>query len=168
MLLQWCGGNKYDFYDELQVSDDEWEKSAIISVEMPDSLTFLYRMKETGEQYDDRVVEVAWNIPEQNWKILRFRDDKTHGNHRDVVASVVESILDGVEMDLVRIAPHAHSKLKADSFPTAHQGSARNPSGVEAAGESRRTASALGSERSPPGADPATSHVRPLLPIPSQ
>lgn len=58
-------------------------------------------MKETGEQFDDRVVEVVWNFAERNWKILRFRDDKKHGNHRDVVTSVIESIQDGVEVDAV-------------------------------------------------------------------
>ncbi|KAG8978443.1 Dcp1p-Dcp2p decapping enzyme complex alpha subunit [Tulasnella sp. 425] len=82
VLLAWAGGNKYDYFDTMQVSEDEWE-----------------RMKETGEQFDDRVVEVVWNFAERNWKILRFRDDKKHGNHRDVVTSVIESIQDGVEVD---------------------------------------------------------------------
>ena len=60
-------------------------------------------MKETGEQYDDRIVEVVWNFEEKNWKILRFRDDKQHGNHRDIVASVIDSILDGVEVDVASL-----------------------------------------------------------------
>ncbi|KAG8999700.1 Dcp1p-Dcp2p decapping enzyme complex alpha subunit [Tulasnella sp. 427] len=82
VLLAWAGGNKYDYFDTMQISDDEWE-----------------RMKETGDQFDDRVVEVVWNFTDSNWKILRFRDDKKHGNHKDVVASVIESIQDGVEVD---------------------------------------------------------------------
>ena len=56
-------------------------------------------------QYDDRVVEVSWNMEDRNWRFLRFRDDKTHGNHRDVVKSVIESIVDGVELDVVCISP---------------------------------------------------------------
>ncbi|KIO17865.1 hypothetical protein M407DRAFT_32462 [Tulasnella calospora MUT 4182] len=82
VLLAWAGGNKYDHFDTMRISDDEWE-----------------RMKETGDQFDDRVVEVVWSFAERNWKILRFRDDKKHGNHKDVVGSVIESIQDGVEVD---------------------------------------------------------------------
>ena len=25
-LLQWCGANKYEYYDVMSVSDEEWEK----------------------------------------------------------------------------------------------------------------------------------------------
>ena len=64
-------------------------------------------MKESGTQFDDRVVEVAWDFSARNWKILRIRDDKLHGNHKDVVTSVIESIIDGVEVDAVSImSPH--------------------------------------------------------------
>jgi len=63
---------------------------------------FNQRIKQSKEQYDDRVVEVAWSFEEKNWKILRFRDDKKDGNHRSVVNSVIESIVDGVEKHMVR------------------------------------------------------------------
>ncbi|KAG8892861.1 Dcp1p-Dcp2p decapping enzyme complex alpha subunit, partial [Tulasnella sp. 403] len=95
-LFAWAGGNKYDFFDTMHVSDDEWEK-----------------MKETGEQYDDRIVEVVWSFEGKNWRILRFRDDKKDGNHKDVVASVIESIKDGVEVDiLIKGAPDVRAAWK--------------------------------------------------------
>ncbi len=54
-------------------------------------------MKASGEQYDDRLVEVAWNIKDQNWTFLRFRDDKDSGNHISVIQNMIASIRDGVE-----------------------------------------------------------------------
>ncbi|GAA98631.1 uncharacterized protein L969DRAFT_24551 [Mixia osmundae IAM 14324] len=75
------GGYEGDrFFDILAVSDEEWS-----------------RMKSTGEQYDGRVVECVWNSAEQNWKILRFRDDKRQGNFKDIVQKIIQSIQDGVE-----------------------------------------------------------------------
>ena len=58
-------------------------------------------MKVSGEQYDDRIVEVHWNPQEAHWRLMRFRDDKPHGNHRSVVEKIIESIADGVERDAV-------------------------------------------------------------------
>ena len=54
-------------------------------------------MKASGEQYDERIVEVAWNIKDQNWTFLRFRDDKDSGNHISVIQNIIASIRDGVE-----------------------------------------------------------------------
>jgi hypothetical protein len=73
------------------------------------------RMKESGTQYDDRVVEVVWDFSARNWKILRIRDDKLHGNHKDVVTSVIESIIDGVEVDAVSII-----LLRGANIPDTH------------------------------------------------
>lgn len=60
------------------------------------------RMKASGIQYDDAIVEVVWSVERQTWKIERVRQDKHHGNHASTVKSIVESILDGVEVDQVR------------------------------------------------------------------
>ncbi|KAI6036526.1 mRNA capping enzyme [Pisolithus microcarpus] len=74
------GQAKYEPYDELQVENDEWES-----------------MKLSGEQVDDRIVEVRWDPGLCHWRMMRFRDDKPHGNFRTVVDKIIESIADGVE-----------------------------------------------------------------------
>lgn len=62
-------------------------------------------MKSSQEQFDDRVVEVAWNPRKETWRFMRFRDDKPHGNHQSTVESVLKSIIDGVEVPEVRVFP---------------------------------------------------------------
>ncbi|KAH7341138.1 mRNA capping enzyme, catalytic domain-containing protein [Rhizoctonia solani] len=79
-LLIWTGSNSYEHFDVMQVDDAQWES-----------------WKASGEQYDDRVVEVTWDGTTQNWIYHRFRDDKEHGNHQSVVDKILESIRDGVE-----------------------------------------------------------------------
>jgi mRNA guanylyltransferase len=58
-------------------------------------------MKSTGEQYDDRIVEVHWDRDVSHWRMMRFRDDKPNGNHRSVVDNIIQSVSDGVEKDAV-------------------------------------------------------------------
>ncbi len=58
-------------------------------------------MKLSGEQYDDRIVEVHWDPAVGHWRFMRFRDDKPHGNHQSTVEGVIASIIDGVEKDAV-------------------------------------------------------------------
>ena len=61
----------------------------------------LLRLKANGEQVDDRIVEVHWDSVSEHWRMMRFRDDKPHGNHRTIVEDIVQSIIDGVEKDTV-------------------------------------------------------------------
>jgi mRNA guanylyltransferase len=65
--------------------------------------SFSFRLKKSGEQIDDRVVEVHWDQAVSRWRMMRFRDDKPHGNHRSVVENIIQSIADGVEKDAVRL-----------------------------------------------------------------
>lgn len=58
-------------------------------------------MKESGEQYDDRIIEVAWDNDRSTWQLLRIRDDKPHANHKDIMKKILISIEDGVEIDAV-------------------------------------------------------------------
>ncbi|THH30347.1 hypothetical protein EUX98_g3822 [Antrodiella citrinella] len=81
-LHVWSGGNNYEFYDMMSVSDEEWEK-----------------LKANGDQLDDRIVEVHWDTENECWRMMRFRDDKPNGNHKSVVEGIIRSIADGVEKD---------------------------------------------------------------------
>ncbi|KAF9500516.1 mRNA capping enzyme [Pleurotus eryngii] len=85
-LHVWCGGDRraanYELYDTMHVEDDEWEK-----------------MKMSGEQIDDRIVEVHWDAHSSHWRMMRFRDDKPQGNHRTVVENIIQTIIDGVEKE---------------------------------------------------------------------
>ena len=97
------GADGYRYFDWLHVEDDEWE-----------------RMKQEGEQFDDRIVECYWDphggpidlkqaSTESNgslhesrppaWRLHRIRDDKTDGNHTSIVQKIIRSIEDGVEKD---------------------------------------------------------------------
>ncbi|KAL7283606.1 hypothetical protein ACG7TL_003041 [Trametes sanguinea] len=85
-LHVWCGDDRgkprYEFYDVMHVEDEEWE-----------------RMKAADEQFDDRIVEVHWDVVGEHWRMMRFRDDKPNGNHKSVVDNIIKSIADGVEKD---------------------------------------------------------------------
>ncbi|KAN0077228.1 mRNA capping enzyme, catalytic domain containing protein [Tylopilus felleus] len=87
-LHVYCGDERgqpvYEPYDELYVEDDEWEG-----------------MKLSGEQIDDRIVEVHWDPELGRWRLLRFRDDKPHGNFKTVVENIIQSIADGVEKPML-------------------------------------------------------------------
>ncbi|KAL7007850.1 Dcp1p-Dcp2p decapping enzyme complex alpha subunit [Cystobasidiomycetes sp. EMM_F5] len=81
LLMENCGTKRgHEFFDCMHVEDDEWEE-----------------WKASGEQIDDRIIEVVWDANHQNWRKLRFRTDKTDGNFTTVVQSVITSIKDGVE-----------------------------------------------------------------------
>ncbi|KAJ7284066.1 mRNA capping enzyme [Mycena rebaudengoi] len=82
LLYVWCGQDEYDRYGQLYVEDEEWEQ-----------------MKLSGEQYDDRIIEVHWDSDFNHWRMMRFRDDKPHGNHRDAVERIISSIVDSVGKD---------------------------------------------------------------------
>jgi mRNA guanylyltransferase len=64
--------------------------------------SYLCRMKTSGEQIDDRIVEVHWDPAGSHWRMMRFRDDKPNGNYRNVVDNIIQSIAEGVEKDTVR------------------------------------------------------------------
>ena len=63
-------------------------------------------MKTSGEQLDDRIVEVHWDTEIKGWRMMRFRDDKPNGNHQSVVDNIIKSIADGVEKENVNAVPH--------------------------------------------------------------
>lgn len=56
-------------------------------------------MKASGEQFDERIVEVHWDPQHEHWRLMRFRDDKPTGNYKTVVENIIQSIADGVEKE---------------------------------------------------------------------
>ncbi|KAF7793147.1 hypothetical protein EIP86_004256 [Pleurotus ostreatoroseus] len=89
-LHTWCGGRTYEFWDVMLVKDEEWEN-----------------MKASGEQFDERIVEVHWDTELEGWRMMRFRDDKPNGNHKNVVENILSSIADGVEKE--ELLSHSNS-----------------------------------------------------------
>ncbi|KAJ2716623.1 hypothetical protein H4R19_000537 [Coemansia spiralis] len=84
MLMMWQGGNAYTDYAPLAIRPED--RSAIF----PD-----------GRPVDGRIIEAAYDpdyCPPAKWRFLRFRDDKTHGNHASVVTRILDSIKDGVDL----------------------------------------------------------------------
>ncbi|BGP30683.1 Dcp1p-Dcp2p decapping enzyme complex alpha subunit [Rhodotorula toruloides] len=94
MLLMNHGHEGNHFFDTMEVDDATWEE-----------------WKASGEQYDDRVVEVVWDKTRETWKFLRFRDDKFEGNYKSVVYSIIKSIQHGVEAE--QLVAHAGRIRKA-------------------------------------------------------
>ncbi|KAH3688671.1 hypothetical protein WICPIJ_000362 [Wickerhamomyces pijperi] len=73
------GESKYErFPYDLTITEAEWTE-----------------LKELGEPLDGRIVECHKNV-QGEWKFLRFRDDKSNGNHKSTVDKVLVSIEDGV------------------------------------------------------------------------
>ncbi|KAL1411190.1 Dcp1p-Dcp2p decapping enzyme complex alpha subunit [Vanrija albida] len=116
ILNQWAGNEDYEYFDEMDVDDAEWEK-----------------MKESGEEFDGRVVEVTWD-QDRGWKMFRFRDDKPHGNHKSIVGKVLVSIADGVEIadvlgrqDAIRTAWKEREARRNSRPPPDQQRQAQRP-----------------------------------------
>ncbi|KAH9484372.1 mRNA-capping enzyme subunit alpha [Psilocybe cubensis] len=111
LLHVWNGGGRYELYDDMYVNDDEWEE-----------------LKKSGEQVDDRIVEVHWDSNISRWRMMRFRDDKPNGNHKSVVENIISSIADGVEKEAllersnaIRAAWKARLGQPQQPQPQAHQ-----------------------------------------------
>lgn len=76
-------------------------------------------MKRSGEQLDDRIVEVHWDPVKEQWRFMRFRDDKPAGNFKTVVENIIKSIADGVEKEqVIHTASHVESECPTDRAPS--------------------------------------------------
>ncbi|KAL6939404.1 Dcp1p-Dcp2p decapping enzyme complex alpha subunit [Hanseniaspora osmophila] len=79
----------YSKFAELHIGDEEWEK-----------------LKNLNEPLNGRIVECSKDEATGKWKLLRFRDDKSNGNHVSVVQKVLESINSAVSIeDLEVVSP---------------------------------------------------------------
>ncbi|PWY97781.1 mRNA capping enzyme, alpha subunit [Testicularia cyperi] len=125
------GPSEYEFFDELWVEPEEWRQ-----------------MVESGEQFDDRVVECVWCIDPApstepyasrgvqlppRWRMTRIRDDKHHGNHRSIVDKILRSIKDGVDADeLVHAAPAIRAAWKTQERERKRQEAGQAPAPASA------------------------------------
>jgi mRNA guanylyltransferase len=119
-LYAWSGGEgpkaAYEQYDVMYVTDDEWERCVSHLENAGSSPHTLWthsvspfaRMKVSGEQFEDRIVEVCWDPAVDGWRMMRFRDDKPTGNHISTVEKVILSIRDGVEKKVVSTIRTVH------------------------------------------------------------
>ena len=101
LLHTWLGGQAYEFFDEMDVSDEEWEKSVPQHHQGVVADGRYCSIKDSGEQLDDRIVEVSWD-EERGWRMLRIRDDKPNANHKSIMEKIMISIEDGVDIEAVR------------------------------------------------------------------
>lgn len=122
----------YEFFDELWVEPEEWRQ-----------------MVESGEQFDDRIVECVWTVDPQpatepylsrglslppRWRMMRIRDDKHHGNHRSIVEKILKSIRDGVDADeLVSAAPAIRAAWKTPQREKRRQEAGQVPASTSTA-----------------------------------
>ena len=94
-LLQNNRGSEHVSFAWFEMCDDEWE-----------------HWKNLGSQLDEQVVECAWHPPSaQNeryptWHIKRLRSDKKKGNHKSVVAEIMQCMANPVtEQKLLDFVP---------------------------------------------------------------
>lgn len=77
-LYAWFGGTDYRPYDDLYITDEEWDK-----------------LKDLNEPLHERLIECNKD-DKGRWRYLRFRDDKPNANHISTIEKVNESIRDCV------------------------------------------------------------------------
>lgn len=95
ILKTWLGENKYKIISEMIVTDEEWD-----------------RLKSLNEPLEDRVVE-CYKDTNKEWRFMRFRDDKTDGNHESIYHKVLSSIEDGVSKEeLLKACPKIRENWK--------------------------------------------------------
>ncbi|KAI9477758.1 MAG: mRNA-capping enzyme subunit alpha [Benjaminiella poitrasii] len=108
-LLVWQGENNYTFFSELGITDQEWHD------QFGDKPTYM----------DGKIIECNYDPELQQrlnlkspWRFMRFRNDKSDGNHQSTVNNVLRSIEDAVtKEELIECMPRikeAYLKRKND------------------------------------------------------
>lgn len=87
-LLVWQGGQDYaPFKDDMGVTDEEWFRD----------------FAPLGRSLQGRIVECNYDVEAMErlglsspWRFMRYRTDKSDGNHFKTVNNVLDSIRDGI------------------------------------------------------------------------
>ncbi|KAJ2620919.1 Dcp1p-Dcp2p decapping enzyme complex alpha subunit [Coemansia sp. RSA 1290] len=88
MLMMWRGNSDYQDFGPLALRPED-----------------VARLAQEQAQLDGRIAEVVYDpeyAPPAQWRMMRFREDKDHGNHMSVVQRIIDSIKDGVSLDELR------------------------------------------------------------------
>ncbi|KAN0063855.1 Dcp1p-Dcp2p decapping enzyme complex alpha subunit [Thecaphora frezii] len=161
-LRQYMGSSasgEYEYFDELWVEPAEWAT-----------------MVESGEQFDDRIVECVWETDPNpatellrekqvqlppRWRLMRIRDDKHHGNHCSIVEKILKSIRDGVEVDeLLAAAPTIRAAWKSKQREDKRLGLPAASSSCNTAGDNQAGSAGAGGGGASAGGNLAYRGVR--------
>lgn len=109
-LHVWKGGRDYQYFAQMDIEEEDWEQ-----------------LKELGEPLQGRIVECRKKMSRPPfWEMLRFRNDKSNGNHFSVVEKILHSIEDGVtEKELTEACLLIEKAWKQREAERAHR--ATNP-----------------------------------------
>lgn len=100
------GVSEYTELTRLECTDEEWEQ-----------------LRSLDQPLDERIVECNRDST-GNWHLLRFRDDKSNGNHVTIVKKVLQSIQDAVSKEeLIEMAPQIEKSWKERAMRRRHRDS---------------------------------------------
>lgn len=105
-LKIWKGGKEHEEFAELYLKEEEWEQ-----------------LKSLNEPLQGRIVECRKkaDLPPY-WEMLRFRDDKSNGNHFTVAQKILQSIADGVsEEEIIEACPEINKLWKKRAYERQNQ-----------------------------------------------
>lgn len=119
-LYIWEGGKEHSPYENLYITDEEWEK-----------------LKSLEEPLHERIVE-AYRDKQNRWRYMRFRDDKETGNYVSTVEKVIESINDSVSKEeLLAAWPDVRARWK-ERERGEHGGGLKRANSTAQQGETKR------------------------------